>query len=211
LGPPSWWKLGFGTCFLDVDRDGSLDIVVTNGHVSRNVDEDGNPDNTFRQQAQLFLNDGRGRFQHVSGVAGPYFQERHVGRGLAAGDYDNDGHMDLAFNHSGEPAVLLHNETKTPYHWIRLELQGTQSNRDAVGARVTIQVGNRRIVRHRKGGGSYLSSSDPRLLVGIGAANMVDQIEIRWPSGRVQRTGSLEGDRGYIIIEGEDEPRPRSR
>jgi hypothetical protein len=211
LGPPSWWKLGFGTCFLDVDRDGSLDIVVTNGHVSRNVDEDGNPDNTFRQEAQLFLNDGRGRFQHISGVAGPYFQERHVGRGLAAGDYDNDGHMDLAFNNSGEPAVLLHNETKTPYHWIRLELQGTQSNRDAVGARVTIQVGNRRIVRHRKGGGSYLSSSDPRLLVGIGAANKVDQIEIRWPSGRVQRTGPLEADRGYLIIEGEDPPRPRTR
>jgi hypothetical protein len=119
--------------------------------------------------------------------------------------------MDLAFNNSGEPAVLLHNETKTPYHWIRLELQGTQSNRDAVGARVTIQIGNRRIVRHRKGGGSYLSSSDPRLLVGIGAANKVDQIEIRWPSGRVQRTGPLEVDREYIIIEGEDPPRSRTR
>lgn len=209
LGPPSWWKLAFGTCFLDVDRDGSLDIVVANGHVSRNVDEDGNPDNTFRQEAQLYLNDGRGRFQHISSAAGPYFQERHVGRGLACADYDNDGNMDLAMNNSGEPAVLLHNESKTPYHWIRLGLQGTESNRDAVGARVTIQVGDRRLVRHRKGGGSYLSSSDPRLLVGVGAARKVDQVEVRWPSGRVQRVGPLAVDRGYLIVEGDDQPRPR--
>jgi hypothetical protein len=211
LGPASWWKLGFGTCFLDVDRDGSLDIVVTNGHVSRNVDEDGNPDNRFRQEAQLYLNDGRGRFQHISKVAGPYFQEQHVGRGLACCDYDNDGHLDLAFNNSGEPAVLLHNETKTPYHWIRLELQGTQSNRDAIGARVTIQVGNRKIVRHRKGGGSYLSSSDPRLLIGVGAANKVDEIEVRWPSGHVQRTGPLDADQGYLVIEGDNQPHGKKK
>ena len=210
LGPASWWKLGFGTCLIDVDRDGSLDIVVANGHVSRNIDEDNNPDNVFRQEAQLYLNDGRGRFQHISKIAGDYFQERHVGRGLACCDYDNDGNMDLAINNSGEDAVLLHNESKTPYHWLRLELQGTQSNRDAIGARLTIQLGDRRIVRHRKGGGSYLSASDPRLLVGIGAAKKVDQVEIRWPSGRVQRTGPLDVDRGYLIVEGDDKPQPRS-
>lgn len=209
LGPPSWWKLKFGACFLDVDRDGSLDIAVVDGHVSRNIDEDGNPDNTFRQEAQLYLNDGRGRFQHISSVAGSYFQERHVGRGLAIADYDNDGHMDMAINNSGEPAVLLHNESQTPYHWIRLELQGTQSNRDGIGARVTIHVGDRKLVRHRKGGGSYLSSSDPRLLVGVGAAQKVDQVEIRWPCGRIQRVGPLEADRGYLIIEGDDRPQPR--
>jgi hypothetical protein len=209
LGPPSWWKLGFGTCFLDVVRDGSLSIAVANGHVSRNVDEDGNPENTFRQQAQFFLNDGRGRFQEISSAVGDYFQERHVGRGLACCDYDNDGHMDLAFNNSGESAVLLHNESKTPYHWLRLELQGTKSNRDAVGASVTIQIGDRRLVRHRKGGGSYLSASDPRLLVGVGAATKVDRVEIRWPSGLVQQVGPLEVDRGYLIVEGDNRPQPR--
>jgi hypothetical protein len=208
LGPPSWWKLGFGTCFLDVVRDGSLSIAVANGHVSRNVDEDGNPDNTFRQQAQFFVNDGRGRFQEISSAVGDYFQERHVGRGLACCDYDNDGHMDLAFNNSGESAVLLHNESKTPYHWLRLELQGTKSNRDAIGARVTIQIGDRRLVRHRKGGGSYLSASDPRLLVGVGAATKVDRVEIRWPSGLVQQVGPLEVDRGYLIVEGDNRPQP---
>jgi hypothetical protein len=117
--------------------------------------------------------------------------------------------MDLAINNSGESAVLLHNESKTPYHWLRLELQGTQSNRDAIGARMTVQLGKRRIIRHRKGGGSYLSASDPRLLVGVGAANKIDQVEIRWPSGRVQTTGPLDVDRGYLIIEGDNQPHPR--
>jgi hypothetical protein len=112
--------------------------------------------------------------------------------------------MDLAFNNSGESAVLLHNESQTPYHWLRLELRGTKSNRDAVGAKVTLQVGSRKLVRHRKGGGSYCSASDPRLLIGLGAARKVDQVEVRWPSGLVQRLGPLEGDRGYLLIEGDD-------
>ncbi len=87
---------------------------------------------------------------------------------------------------------------------MRLELQGTKSNRDAVGARVTVQIGDRRLVRHRKGGGSYLSASDPRLHFGIGSALKVDQVEIRWPSGRLQRLGPLEADRAYLVIEGDD-------
>jgi hypothetical protein len=208
LGPPSWWPLGFGTCFLDIGNKGSLDIAVVNGHVSRNVDEDGDANNLFRQRAQIYLNDGRGRFQDISPVAGAYFHERHVGRGLAACDYDNDGRMDLALNNSGEPAVLLHNETTTPYHWLRLELRGTISNRDAVGARATVRVGDRKLVRHRKGGGSYFSASDPRLLVGIGSADKVDQVEIRWPSGRLQRLGPLQADHAYLVIEGDDKVHP---
>ena len=114
--------------------------------------------------------------------------------------------MDLAFSNNCEPAVLLHNETTTPYHWLRLELQGVKSNRDAVGARVTVQIGDRKLVRHRKGGGSYLSASDPRLHFGVGSALKVDQVEIRWPSGRVQRLGPLDADRAYRVIEGDDRP-----
>jgi enediyne biosynthesis protein E4 len=202
LGPPSWYMLGFGTCLLDVDRDGSLDIFVSNGHVNRHVEDEGDPNITFRQPAQLFLNDGTGRFRDFSRQAGAYFGGAHVGRGVAYADYDNDGHMDLALNNSGEPAVLLHNESKTPYHWIRLELEGTKSNRDAVGARVTVEAGGRKFVRHRKGGGSYCSASDPRLLVGLKAAAKVDRVEVRWPSGLVQQVGPLAVDRGYRIIEG---------
>jgi hypothetical protein len=206
LGPATWYPLSFGTCFLDADRDGSLDIVIASGHISRTVDDEGDPNNTYRQKPQFFLNDGAGHFRHLSRLVGPYFQEAHVGRGLAPCDYDNDGHMDLAFSNSGEPAVLLHNESRTPYHWLRLELRGTKSNRDAVGAKVTVHAGGRRIVRHRKGGGSYCSAPDPRLLIGLGAATQVDRVEIRWPSGLVQQIGPLEADRGYRVVEGQDQP-----
>jgi hypothetical protein len=99
---------------------------------------------------------------------------------------------------------LLHNESTTPYHWIRLELRGIRSNRDAVWAKVTVKVGDRQLVRHRKGGGSYCSASDPRLLIGVGAARQVDLVEVRWPSGQVQRLGPLPVDQGFVIMEGED-------
>jgi hypothetical protein len=204
LGPPTWHPLSWGACFLDADHDGHLDIAVASGHVSRYVDEDGDPNNTFLQKAQFYHNTGKGVFQDLSRQAGAYFQQPRAGRGLAACDYDNDGRMDLAFSNTGEAAVLLHNESTTPYHWIRLELRGTRSNRDAVGAKVTVKVGDRQLVRHRKGGGSYCSASDPRLLIGVGAARQVDQIEIRWPSGQVQRLGPRPVDQGFVIMEGED-------
>jgi hypothetical protein len=181
-----------------------------NGHISRNIEDDGDPNITFRQRAQFFLNDGKGRFRDLSDHAGDYFKEPHVGRGVAWCDFDNDGHIDLAISNNGGPAYLLHNESKTPNHWLRLELRGTKSNRDAVGAKVTLHLGTRKLVRHRKGGGSYLSASDPRLLVGVGAVTRVDRLEIRWPSGLVQSVGPLEVDRGYLIIEGQDNLVPRS-
>ncbi|QEL13516.1 CRTAC1 family protein [Limnoglobus roseus] len=202
LGPPSWHRLGFGTCALDVDRDGNLDLVVANGHVMAHIDRDGNPNNTFRQPPLLFVNDGRGRFRDFSRQAGVAFQKNYVGRGLALADYDNDGRVDLYLADSGGKAVLLHNEGQTPNHWIRLELVGTKSNRDAVGAKVTFQVGGRTIVRHREAGGSYLSAHDPRLLVGLGPAERVDRIEIRWPSGLVQQFEALAGDHSYRLTEG---------
>ncbi len=209
LGPPSWHRLGFGTAFVDLDQDGHLDIAVANGHVFAQIDEEGDANNTFRQSAQPFLNDGKGRFLEVSRLAGDYFAEKHVGRGLAVCDFDNDGRIDLAFSNSGGAPALLHNQSTTPNHWIRLELQGTKSNRDAVGAKVTVSLGERKLVRHRKGGGSYCSASDPRLLVGIGVALQVDGLEIRWPSGLIERLGPLQADRAYLIIEGENQARER--
>jgi hypothetical protein len=205
LGPPSWPMLGFGTCFLDVDNDGSLDIMVANGHVSRQIDAEGLTDITFRQKAQLFRNRGRGVFDDVTAQVGAYFQQGHVGRGLASCDYDNDGKVDVAVSNNGEAAALLHNESRMPYHWIRLELHGTRSNRDAIGAKVALSVAGRQLVRHRKGGGSYMSSSDPRLHVGLGTATKVERIEVRWPSGLVQHFGPQTADRGYIIVEGRAE------
>jgi hypothetical protein len=217
----SWDKVGWGTCFLDVDNDGALDLFVANGHVFRNAAEmmeknqDGTPQ-SFAQRAQLFRGDGRGSFRELSQQAGPYFQQDHVGRGVAMGDYDNDGAMDVAINHCGEPAALLRNETRTGNHWIRLRCVGTRhlaaghSNRDAIGARVAVRIGDRTLVRHVKGGGSYLSSADRRLLVGLGSADHVDAVEVRWPnaSASVQRFGPLTADRSYRLIEGETEAQP---
>ncbi len=208
LGPPSWASLGFGTLALDADRDGSLDLVVANGHVMAHIDADGDPLNTFRQPPHLYLNDGKGRFAEVGRAAGPAFQKRYVGRGLAAADYDNDGRTDLYLADSGGPAALLHNESETPHNWVRLGLRGTASNRDAVGAKVTVRAGGRVIVRHREGGGSYLSAHDPRLLVGLGNAARVDQVEVRWPSGRVEQFGPLEANRGYRLTEGSPAAEP---
>ena len=117
-------------------------------------------------------------------------------------DYDNDGHADLYLADSGGSAVLLHNESTTPNNWLRLELRGSKSNRDAVGAKVTFQIGDRKLVRHREGGGSYLAAHDPRILVGLGTASRVDHVDVRWPSGTVQRLGPLEANRGYRVTEG---------
>jgi hypothetical protein len=134
----------------------------------------------------------------------------HVGRGVAIGDYDNDGAMDIAINNCGENAALLHNETETPYHWIRLQPEGSRqrypegSNRDAIGAKVTLTVNGKKIVRHVKGGTSYYSSPDRRLLIGLGPATQVDGVEVRWPNSKatVQQFGSLQADKSYKLVEG---------
>src|SRR5581483_4072342 len=119
------------------------------------------------------------------------------------------GRADVAVSNNGGEAFLLRNASVTPHHWVRLELQGTKSNRDAVGAKVTLRLPDgRTLVRHRKGGTSYLSAHDPRLLVGLGDAGRVEQVEVRWPSGKVQNFGPLDADRGYRLTEDKAEAEP---
>lgn len=218
---PSWDKVGWGTALLDVQNDGHLDFFAANGHVYRNAESieqlkrDGKP-LAYAQLAQLFLGNGRGRFRETSVEAGDYFRKPRVGRGAAMGDHDNDGRMDLAISHLGDEAAVLKNETATGNHWLRLHLQGSRhrdpagSNRDAIGARVTVRAGGRTIVRHLAGGGSYYSSHDRRLLIGLGDATRVDSVEVRWPNAKasVQRFGPMEADRSYKLDEGEAQPQP---
>jgi enediyne biosynthesis protein E4 len=211
----SWDKVGWGTCPLDADLDGALDIFVANGHIYRNAEEMPDRDDQgkplrFAQLPQFFRGDGRGAFRDISADAGDYFRRPHAGRGVAMADYDNDGAMDIAINHCGEPAGLLHNETRSTHHWIRLQLEGARhlrsgaSNRDAVGARVTVRAGGRTLVRYVKGGGSYLSAHDRRLLIGLGDADRVDEVEVRWPNAQAstQRFGPLPASRSYKLVEG---------
>jgi hypothetical protein len=204
LGPPSISRLGFGCVFFDADLDGRLDVAVANGHIDRNSQENyGAP---FAQEAQLFLGTASGRFRDVSAQAGAYFRSRVVGRGLAWADYDNDGLPDLAFSHNGGPAKLLRNHTTTDNAWLRLELvgDGKKSNRNAIGARIEAEAGGGKQVRFLNGGGSYLSASDRRLLVGLGHADHASRVTVIWPSGRRQVFENLAGRKGWRLHEGRE-------
>ncbi|MBX6316097.1 MAG: CRTAC1 family protein, partial [Isosphaeraceae bacterium] len=188
--------LGFGTAFLDANNDGQLDLLTVNGHVI-----DGRPDFPYQMPAQLLAGVGRGRLADVSEQAGAAFRTPRLGRGLAVGDLDNDGRLDAVAIDQNRPLVYLHNCSRGG-HWIRFQLEGTASNRDGVGAMVTVQAGGRRLVAARFGGGSYQSASDPRLHFGLGGADRVDQIEVAWPSGRLDRFSNLAVDQDYRLREG---------
>src|SRR5262249_38955842 len=149
---------GFGVAFLDVNNDGWLDLLSTNGHVL-----DARPRIPWTMPLQLLVGGPGGHLTDVSDRAGAPFLRLHLGRGLAVGDLDNDGRVDALVLNQNQPLVYLYNRTENAGHFIRFSLEGTRSNRDAVGARVTITSGGRRRMSERTGGGSYQSASDPRL------------------------------------------------
>ena len=195
-------RLAFGTVAFDADLDGNLDLAIADGHVTRYSREIFG--DVFKQEARCFLGDGKARFREVTPQAGPYFHEKRLGRGLACADFNNDGKPDLVYTHNGDRPALLRNDTKTDNRWLRLELEGDgkKSNRNAIGARVEIEVAGRKLVRFVHGGGSYLSASERRLLIGLGPAQQADGVTVRWPSGQVQRFGPLPGNAGYLLREG---------
>jgi tetratricopeptide (TPR) repeat protein len=202
LAGPSRYVLGFGIAFFDADCDGRLDLITANGHV-----HDGRPQFPWKMPVQLFLNDGRGKVTDATRQAGPPFQMLRMGRGLAAGDLDNDGRPDVVVVSQNEPVALFHNQTDGG-HFLILGLEGTTSNRDAVGAIVSLHCDGRVRVAARLGGGSYQSAGDPRLHFGLGKSRQADRVDVRWPSGRVDRYRNLAADSGYLIREGDSSPRP---
>lgn len=201
LGMPSLSRLGFGVVAFDANLDGRPDLAVANGHIYRTA---GQMYSAYEQEAQLFQGAGGGTFRDGSAQAGAYFRRRVVGRGLACADFDNDGLPDLAFSHNGGPPVLLHNRTATEHHGLRLELvgDGKKSNRNAIGARVEIEAGGVRQTHFLCGGGSYLSASDRRLLVGLASAGQAERVTVRWPSGRQQTFTDLPARRRWRLREG---------
>jgi tetratricopeptide (TPR) repeat protein len=199
LAAPSRAMTGFGTVALDVDNDGTLDLFVANGH----TDDQPWYNAPMAQLPQLFVGRELGRFQLAGPDVSPYFARRVVGRGVAAGDLDNDGRVDLVVAHRDAPAALLRNVTPGG-HWLGLRLRGTRSGQSPVGARVTCQAGGRTRVRWLTSGTSYLASSDPRLWFGLGPSPKVDRLEVRWPSGTVQAWSDLDGDRILDLREGDD-------
>jgi hypothetical protein len=203
IGLATQMFLGFGAFFFDYDLDGFQDVFVCNGHVMDDI-EVRNTGVTYAEPALLFHNNGRGTFVEV-GAAKPRSREavfrRSVGRGAAFGDYDNDGDLDLLLTANNAPARLLRNDNNTGNGYIRLILEGTHSNRNAIGARVRVRVGTQTLMQCVKSGSSYLSSSDRRLTFGLGKAKRADSIEMQWPNGNVQTLDRVERNRTVRVRE----------
>lgn len=194
--------VGFGCKFLDYNNDGWLDIVIANGHVQDNIQQI-HSNATYRQPTHLLHNSGGPyvSFREI-GAACPAFQTPLVGRGLAVGDYDNDGRQDILITDAEGRPLLLHNEQSPPGRWLGVRLVGAKSNRDGAGAMVTVTAGKRRWVRVAHTDGSYLSASDPRVHFGLGSVERIETLTVRWPSGHRDTYRNLPTDRYLTLREG---------
>ena len=194
---------GWGLKFFDYDNDGHLDLFLANGHPDDMI-ESYSQQVKYKEPLLLFRNGGEGKLQNVSADSGPVFTKRFPARGLAIGDYDNDGRVDVLIGNNGEAPVLLKNNAGEGNHWLGISLQGTSCNRDAIGAIIGWSAGGQKRSRFKSGGGSYLSAHDPREVLGLGAAASIDYLEVKWPqpSGKVERFTDLPIDRYVTIVEG---------
>ena len=195
--------VGWGSGLFDFDKDGWPDVFVSNGHVDDNRHLLGQAVD-YEEIPLLFRNIEGRRFRLSTRDVGPYFDQKHVGRGVAFGDLDNDGDIDIVVNEKDRHAAVLRNDTPTDNHWVRLALQGTKSNRDAVGTLVMIDNGKRIICRQAKGGVSLESANDPRLVIGVGP-NPIKTMTIVWPSGIVTEMTDVALDQEHKIVEPKDQ------
>jgi enediyne biosynthesis protein E4 len=204
LATHTQFYVGWGAHFLDYDNDGNLDAMIVNGHINE-VIQGVQPSVKYKEPPLLLHNDGQGRFTNMSSSGGPAFARGYLARGLAIGDWDNDGAPDAIFSCLGESPVLLRNNLGQKNSWIGIHLEGTKSNRDGIGAKLTLKTGKQASVRWLTGGSSYLSTHDKRILFGLGnlrAENTVD-IEIRWPSGNESVSRGLGINRYHQVKESE--------
>lgn len=182
--------VGFGTAFFDFDRDGWEDVAIVNGHVLRHP-----VGSAFKQRPVLLRNevhDGRRQFRELPGRGGPYFRAERMGRGLAVADFDDDGRLDLVVSHSNESVALLRNVTDPERKWVGVQLDA-KDGRDLVGSTVSLNVAGRTLTRYVKGGGSYLSTSDPRVVFGLGSSDAPLEVTVSWPGGAQQQASVTPG------------------
>jgi hypothetical protein len=193
---------GWGLKFFDYDNDGSLDLFLANGNPDDLI-ESLHSQVKYQEPLMLFRNTGK-TFQNISAQSGPVFAKPLSARGMAIGDFNNDGAIDVLVAINDGAPVLLRNTVGSQNHWLGINLVGTKSNPDAIGARVTYQSGDLKQQRMKVGGGSFLSSHDPRMVLGIGKRTKLDWVEIHWPqpSGKVERIAELPIDRYLTIVEG---------
>jgi enediyne biosynthesis protein E4 len=200
IGSASKNTLGFGCLLLDVDLDGALDLAVANGHIDETVRNiRGNVG--YAQAPQLFLNGGSGKFRDVAEGVGGGFATPKVGRGLAFGDFDRDGDLDMLMTTNNGPAYLFRNDQMAHHRSIRFQLRGTKSNRDAIGSSVRIFYDGQTQSRMVRGGSSYLSQSELPVTFGLGLREKIDRVVIDWPSGRTEEYKDLFAGRAYKCIE----------
>ena len=193
--------LGWGTMFFDFDNDSWPDLLLANGHVYPEVDKFHLGSN-YQEPRLLYRNNGNGTFSDVSDAAGPGITTMASSRGLAVGDLWNTGQMSAVISTMNDRPSLLKNEQTYPNHWIAFKTVGAKSNRDGIGARITVRAGKRLLVNEVRSGSSYYSQSDMRVHFGLGAATKLDSVEIRWPSGLTERFDNAAIDQINIVKEG---------
>ena len=196
LYKPSMQALGFGTQALDFDNNGAIDLAVVNGHID-DMQFKGSP---HRMRPQLFtgyLN----RFEPHEPLADSYWSQPTIGRGLARLDWNADGKLDLIATHHDAPAALLENQTQTEYAWLQLQLIGTKSERDAIGAQVTIEFGDERMTDSVTTGDGFGCKNESILAFGLGTLKNIDSVTVRWPSGQVDRHEQIETNKRYLLVE----------
>src|SRR6266404_5899449 len=197
--------LGWGVMFLDVDNDGWPDLVLVNGHVYPEVDSQHLGSN-FKEPKILYHNNGNGTFTDISADGGPGITAVSSARGLAVGDLWNDGRMSAVISNMNAPPMLLVNDLRNGNHWIAFRTIGTKSNRDGIGAKITVKAGTRTLVDEVRSGSSYISNSDMRVHFGLGSATKIDWVQVRWPSGLVERFENFPVDSIHTLKEGSGTP-----
>jgi hypothetical protein len=197
--------LGWGVMFLDVDNDGWPDLLLVNGHVYPEVDSQHLGSN-FQEPKILYHNNGNGTFTDISATAGPGIAAASSARGLAVGDLWNDGRMSAVISNMNAPPMLLVNDVRNGNHWIALRTIGGKSNRDGIGAKITVKAGARTLVDEVRSGSSYVSNSDMRVHFGLGSVTKMEWVEVRWPSGLVERFENLPVDAIHTLKEGSGAP-----
>lgn len=209
VGAPSVMLTGWGVSFFDYDNDGRDDLLAVNGHAMDNVSE-ASPDIAYAQPTLLLRNVG-GRFKDVTSQHGEALAVPRASRGLAVGDYDNDGNLDLLICNCNGAPVLLKNDGNCANHWLKLQPVGRKSNRDGIGVKAWVTAGGVTQMKEITGGGSYLSSSDRRLHFGLGGSSVAESVVLLWPSGVKQQLENVRGDRVVKVEEPATREAPAQR
>jgi hypothetical protein len=197
---PSLPYVAWGVTFFDYDNDGWLDLVIGNGHVYPQMDADKmGASATYLQRRLFYRNERDGTFEEIGETLGPAFTELRVSRGLALGDLDNDGRLDLVFGDLDFSPMILHNEVEDAGNWLLVKLEGKGKLTDAIGAVITAKVGDRKMSRLIRSGTSYLSQEDMRQHFGLGEVETVDSLEVRWPDGSTSTVADVEANQILVV------------